>query len=248
MHEPTITRKTPTVQLVIFRFLCPLCGAKPEPCPLRKYLHEWAGASIARVQGLVSGLESALRHYGPGQPRWVALPFARSVEKAIESAVQTRRVLGALPVESPPEATSDTGCAVCGLTSCRREPDRYFTDWAKACRVQTANLLYETGLILWAIVREIPIWCDAEVLASLDRLRRALRSASKGMAVLECPICHRPTTHLYSTDRRFCRWCLDMSGGFGVGMTIKSDGTLELIEPDPTSAIVEDSDLLPPTD
>lgn len=246
MQEPQVVRTTPALRLVIFRFLCPLCGAKPEPRPLRKYLHEWAGAPIERVHGLVSGLESALRHYGPSQPRWVALPFARSVEKAIDSAVQTRRHLGAGPIDSIPETTRYADCVVCGLPFGNREPDRYFTDWAKACRVQTANLLYETGLVLWAIVREIPIWCDAAVLASLDRLRRDLQSASKAMALLECPICHRPTTHLYGTDRRFCRWCLDMSGGFGVGMTIKSDGTLELIEPDPAAAIVEDADLLPP--
>ncbi len=248
MEKPTIERTAPAIRLMMFRFLCPLCGAKPSPIPLREYLQGWASASVERVNRLARRLESILRRFGPSEPRWVTQRFARSVQEAIGAATHVRRLLDSASQAYVGGCTAETGCVVCGTPWGEREPDRYFTEWEQACRVQTANLLYETGLILWAIVREVPRWCDAAVLAELDSLRPALRSASKAMNILECPICHRPTTHLYGTYRPFCRWCLDMSGGFGIGMTIRSDGTPELIEPNPGAARVEDADLLPPAD
>jgi len=160
--------------------------------------------------------------------------------------MEGRTVLQRAGAESPPAPDRRGDCVVCGLSLATRGPQRYFTDWDNACGVQTANLLYEMGLILWAIVREIPSWCDANTVRNLDRLRRALRTASIAMMIQECPICHRPTTHLYGSPPRFCRWCLDMSGGFGVGIALTSDGTIQVIQPDPAAATFEDADLLPP--
>jgi len=237
----------------MFRFHCPLCGAKPGPTPLREYLQSWANAPVERVDRLVYGLESALRQLHGGLPRWRRPSFLDVIDQVLRLVGIARNDLGSAMPGTPSGTEADghapdIACVVCGILSVEQEPDRYFTDWERACSVQTANLLYEMGLILWAIVREVPRWCDPATLAELDGLRRALRSASKAMNILECPICHRPTTHLYSTKRPFCRWCLDMSGGFGIGMTIKNDWTLELFESNPREAIVVDADLLPPTD
>jgi len=249
MKRPEIEHRTPPIRLVMFQFLCPLCGAKPGPRPLRPYLTKWASASVGRVMTLNDGLAQALRCYGSEQPRWTTKKFLKAVTEIPAATERVQLSLGRLSGGSTSTATvaSGTGqCPVCELPSGPREPDRYFTDWRQACRVQTGNLLYEVGLILWSIVREVPTWCDAQSLADLDTLRRTLSRATKAMHGLECPICRRPTTHLYGTENRFCRWCLDMSGGFGIGIRIGDDGSVDLHQPDPTHAKFEDADLLPP--
>jgi len=251
MQEPVTERKTPPLRLVMFRFLCPLCGANPGPRLLRDYLQEWANAPVERVNALVGGLDSALRHYAPGRPCWTTMKFLKSVTGILESTEQVQRLLERLATHltSASSASCCTDlCAVCEMPSGVRGTDRYFTDWEQACRVQTGNLLYEIEVILWRIVREVPGWCGAHQLSSLDRLRKALHVSSRAIGGLTCPVCRRPTTHLYGTTRRFCRWCLDMSRGFGVGVGVGTDGSLELVEPDPTRAAFEDADLLPPVD
>ncbi len=242
-------RHTPPLRLTMFHFLCPLCGAKPGERPLRAYLEEWAASPVARVAGLADSLRSIIAAFTSGPPRWVERRFVSALDDLVARAGGLHEKVAAMNRgESVASSSPPDRCVVCYTPIGERESDRYFTSWDKACGVQTANLLYEVGLILWRLVREIPAWCDAATLAELDGLRRSLRSASDAMGILRCPICRRPTTHLYGTTRSFCRWCMDMSGGFGVGARITLDGTVQLIQPDATKAVVEDADLLPPAD
>jgi hypothetical protein len=251
MKRPTIARTTPPLRLVMFRFLCPLCGARPGPRPLRAYLQEWAVAHVERVTALIDGLDKTLRHYGAEQPRWTTTRFLKATREALAADARVRPLLRRASSRSTSNTSAGTDrdrCPVCELPIGPQEPKRYFRDWAHACGVQTGNLLYEVGLILWAVVREVPPWCDANLLSELDGLRRALLSATTAMSGLECPICRRPTTHLYGAGGRFCRWCLDMCGGFGIGLRINDNGSIDVLQADPTRATFVDADLLPPRD
>jgi hypothetical protein len=73
----------------------------------------------------------------------------------------------------------------------------YFTDWPHACKVQTGNLLYETGLILWAVLLDLPGWAAGDFLQRLNTARSEMRRAGKDMSLLECPQCGRLTSSLY---------------------------------------------------
>lgn len=238
-----IKRTTPPLRLTMFHFLCPLCGAKPGERPLRSYLNEWASSPPERVAGLIVSVDAALANFLKGELRWVRTSFLKAAKQLRSTLDQARTVLANSGFSTSEEVES---CVVCDQLLGERMADRYFDDWGKACRVQTANLLYEINLIVWHVVREVPPWCDAPVLAELDSVRRTLRSTAKKMNALECPVCRRTTAHLYGTSHQFCRWCLEMSGGFKVGFSITEDGTFQTEEPDPTLAVIEDADLLPP--
>jgi hypothetical protein len=73
----------------------------------------------------------------------------------------------------------------------------YFTDWPHDCKVQTGNLLYETGLILWAVLLGLPEWAAGDFLQRLNTARSEMRRAGKNMSLLECPQCGRLTSSLY---------------------------------------------------
>ena len=73
------------------------------------------------------------------------------------------------------------------------------------------------------------------------------------MHLFECPQCGRLTTGLYSPSRQdggFCRWCLDMSGGLGIGISVgvNTSGELavEMTQTDHTEAAKNSRDILPP--
>lgn len=235
----------------MFRFLCPLCGAKPRPRPLREYIEAWAKGDCDRVCALVVEIRKAFVQFAAGESRWKTKKLLQALDHVIDSIGPLLECLG--EKRSGPEGKCSDGevkgpCPVCQLHGGIQEEDPYFTDWACACGVQVRNLLYESGLILWGVIREVPTWCDAEKLSMLDGFRISLFRASKSMRGLECPICHRPTNHLYGAERQFCRWCLDMCGGFGLGMKLGADGSIELTNPDPASARLADPDLIPPQD
>jgi hypothetical protein len=249
MREPNVERITPPLRLTMFHFLCPLCGAKPGERWLRDYLNEWANSPVERVAGLVNSVRIALDEFHSGSSRWGRHRFLVLLDDLLVQMEQLHEMLSAINRdESLPVNGLINQCVVCFTPTGVRESDRYFTIWPEACGVQVQNLLYEVGLILWQLVREVPRWCDAAMLAEMDGFRRSFHAASYTIGSLRCPICRRPTTHLYGTTRSFCRWCLDMSGGFGTGIRISLDGDVQLVQPDPTRAVFEDAYLLPPLD
>jgi hypothetical protein len=138
----------------MFHFRCPTCAASPKPIPLRDYLASWGSAPPERLYSLLSLFSGALDEVVQGESRWLTKKFCKAAGKVHET-------LAALPFDPPLKQQShlrptsgslvfDSECPVCRTSAGPREPDNYFTDWRHACKVQTGNLLYETGLILWA--------------------------------------------------------------------------------------------------
>ena len=141
-----------------------------------------------------------------------------------------------------------------------RRVDNYFTTWRDACRVQTGNLLYEVGLILWTVISSLPRWADAAMLETLSAARGALHAAIRATRMMICPQCGRPTTSLGGGTSEpeadgACRWCSDMGGaavgggfGFRLSVSLSANGTpgVQVSRHDDRAAPRNDRDLLPP--
>jgi hypothetical protein len=148
----------------------------------------------------------------------------------------------------------DAPCVFCYRGAGTRRVDNYFTAWRDACGVQTGNLLYEVGLVLWAVVSALPSWADARLLETLSDARLALHHAIRAMRMMICPQCGRPTTCLGRGTSEpeadgHCRWCSDMGGGFGMRLSVKAtpDGyQVEFEKRDGGAPGRNDRDLLPP--
>ena len=154
----------------------------------------------------------------------------------------------------------DAACVFCYAPPGTRKADNYFTIWREACRVQTGNLLYEVGLVLWTVISSLPRWADAAALQTLSAARGALHAAIRATRMMICPQCGRPTTTLGGGTSEpeadgACRWCSDMGGaavpggfGFRLSVTVAADGTpgVEVSKHDERAAARNDRDLLPP--
>jgi len=213
--------KTSDLQLYMFHFRCPLCGASLERIPLGEYLGEWQSAHSGRLHLLLGAVSGAMCEVCGGRARW----RTRKFEKAVE---QLQASLGRLDFDTPLIVDSflrgpvscrlrfERQCPVCLSKPGPRKSGRYFTAWADSCKVQVGNLLYETGLTLWPILVALPAWASGTFLKQLNAVRSAVRHAGKSMSMLECPQCGRFTTCLYGSPHPkqtgFCRWCVDMGG------------------------------------
>ncbi|MCG3147730.1 MAG: hypothetical protein PCFJNLEI_01171 [Verrucomicrobiae bacterium] len=226
---------------------------------MRDYLRGWSTASPERVWQTLGMFGGALREVQTGQSRWLTKKFAQACDRVF-------RNLDALPFDPPLRYASElpalndrtwqlnTDCPVCSLPAGPRSPDRYFTAWPGACKVQTGNLLYEAGLILWAVLLGLPAWAPGNMLGGLNELRLSLRKTGKAMSLFECPQCGRLTTCLYgypdAEKNGFCRWCLDMGGGLGLGFSVEIDSTgqpvINMLQTDHAAPGRNSWDILPP--
>jgi hypothetical protein len=248
---------TEQFQIHMFHFRCPICGSTPKQVLLRDYLREWSTAPPHRVYSLLCAFSGALSEVSGGQSRWLTKKFSKAAER-----VQT--ALKELPFDPPllpesslkvdsPDLRFETMCPVCSTYPGPRTRGNYFTDWPHACKVQTANLLYETGLIIWGVLLGLPHWAGGTFLQQLNAVRGEIRRAGQDMSFLECPQCGRLTSCLYGADAKvsgFCRWCLDMGGGMGFGFSVsfEPDGqpVIAMAKTDPAAPAKNAWDILPP--
>lgn len=183
----------------------------------------------------------------------------RAAEKVIREATCLPELLRAGPdntlsLVDPQTLAFSRTCPVCTSPAGIRKHGKYFTIWSEACKVQTGNLLYETGLILWGLVRGLPSWASGEVLSALNDVRQKVVRAYRESGMMECPQCGRPVTCLFggTKDGReaFCRHCADMGGGFWPGLRIDIGEELPVIvtpqNPDPKAPARHSRDVLPP--
>ena len=245
-------------QLYMFHFRCPACAASPPRMLLREYLHRWGATPPERLRALLGTFSGALTEVAAGQSRWLTKKFAAAVDRL-------QRALRQLPFDPPARPDSalcressglrfDAQCPVCGTPPGFRRQDNYFTEWPRACKVQTGNLLYETGLILWAVLLGLPAWAPGSFLRQLNLVRREVRRAGTSLSLMECPQCGRFTNGLYGHPdpeaNGYCRWCLDMGGGAGlrITVTVDSDGRpdFDLATADPSAPAENCWDILPP--
>ena len=249
---------TEQFQIFMFHFRCPVCGSSPKPVLLREYLRSWSLAPPERLHSLLCTLSGTLNEIRRGESYWHTKNFCEAISR-LENAVEE------LPFDPPIKPDSslrgvapaplyfDAQCPVCELPPGARKPHKHFTDWPHAWNDQIGNLLYETGLIFWAVLVSLPSWASGTLLRKLNNLRGQLPSTANAMEIYECPQCGRLTTGLYGSgppESRFCRWCLDMSGGIGVGISVsfRPSGELavEMTQTDHTEAAKNAWDILPP--
>jgi len=244
-------------QIYMFHFRCPVCGATPKRALLRDYLREWSAAPPYRLYSLLCTFSGALAEVASGQSRWLTKKFSKAAER-VQSAINELPFDPPLRPESslkadPQALRFDSMCPVCSTYPGPRTRGNYFTDWPHACKVQMANLIYETGLILWAVLLGLPGWAGGAFLQQLNAVRGEMRRAGKDMSFLECPQCGRLTSCLYGSNAKvsgFCRWCLDMSGGLGLGISVAFDPdgqpVIDMAKTDPTAPARNAWDILPP--
>ncbi len=249
---------TEQFQIYMFHFRCPACAASPKPILLRDYLASWSEASPERLYSLLCLFAGALDEVVHGESRWITKKFNKAVGRVHEALAELpfnrplRRRSHLLPCSD--SLRFDTECPFCLTPSGPREPDNYFTDWSHACKVQTGNLLYETGLILWAILLALPAWSHGGFLQQLNKVRGEIRCAGKAMSFLECPQCGRLTSCLYGDptpeENGFCRWCLDMGGGIGLAFRLDFDAdgrpNISMMKTDHAAPARNSWDILPP--
>lgn len=252
-------------QLWMFHFRCPLCGSAPGAVPLRSYLEGWRGADRAMVAGLLETTSAALLEVFDRTGGWPTKKVKRELERfwsVSESFAGRARTefVSHLTRRDSHTLRYDATCVFCYTPQGSRKVDNYFTIWRDACRVQTGNLLYEVGLVLWTFISSLPRWADAATLEQLSTARGALHAAIRATRMMICPQCGRPTTSLGGGTSApeadgACRWCSDMGGaaagggfGFRLSVTVSADGApgVEVSEHDDRAAARNDRDLLPP--
>jgi len=222
-------------------------------------LEQWGQVKPERFYLMFCGFAGAVSEVQKGHSRWLTKKFSKAVDRLQEEW----RQLSFDPPLSPDSFLRTIGetnldfsiqCPVCETVAGPRERDNYFVDWSHACKVQTGNLLYEIGLILWATLASLPPWAPGSFLEQLNSVRLAMRNAGRDMAFLECPQCGRFTSCLYggleAKKTGFCRWCLDMGGSLGLSFSLGMDESgkvsVEMIKVDHTAPAKNAWDILPP--
>jgi hypothetical protein len=110
-----------------------------------------------------------------------------------------------------------TECPVCLHGPGKRTKNNYFTVWPEACGVQSSNLYYEVGLILFGICGAKQPWLTNRLQDYSEQVKSLCFRMGQSMGMSSCPNCGRFTTCLYGGERSNpengrCRWCLDISG------------------------------------
>lgn len=241
----------------MFHFRCPLCGAEPERVLLRDYLAVWSHVPAERVASLLSLLAGAVSEMRCGQNRRITKKFTKACDRILDVVGGIPDFQSIKPVSLLRSIDAEHFESVCECPVCLERPGpravgKYFTVWPCACGVQSANLFYEIGLVLWAILCRLPDWASGRTLDGINTLRKELRQAGHDLGLIECPQCGRFTTCVYGKSKQegFCRWCLDMGGGLSVSLSLgfdaNGDVTVECRPTDYTAPARNAWDILPP--
>jgi hypothetical protein len=253
-----MANQRPKNELLMFHFRCPLCGAEPDAVPLREYLSEWAKSPSSRLRHLLELFSCSLSATMSGNSRWIDRRFGNSWTSVflslhvISQYFPLNKVQGVEDIDYLSFSFLQD-CPVCGTSAGIRGKGPYFTLWGDACKVQTANLLYETNLILWAILRRLPDWASGRFLGDLNLFRKRLLATCEATGLLECPQCGRFTTTLYGpgapASDRYCRWCADTTRGTPIAFNFDIDSeqnvSIHSTRPDYREAALNSRDVLP---
>lgn len=216
-------------QPTIFHFNCPLCGSNAPEIPVQEYLTAWSGASKNKIDTLFEILLGMLNEMNNSKVTWKSKEFIQAIEFEM-------KLLNSLPVpqvitqekkliSSGKDLVSLFDCPLCGIPNGKRDRNKYFSEWDSACKVQTANLLYEAGIVIFAFVRSLPQWASPEYLGKIGKILEANYNSQKALGLMECPFCARFTNCLYGEgtedNPHRCRWCFDRGGGMSVGLALR---------------------------
>jgi len=216
----------------IFHFNCPFCGAHAAEVRVIDFLDRWRRTPQSDFDALITTYADVLCVIHASPARWRTKRFLKALAKVLDLLKSLSAVslsAGVVPARADFRCVD---CPLCLTPKGPRPPDRYFTGWPGACKVQAANLLYEASIVLFAVVRALPRWANPPMLGKLGRLLRSNYRALEAVGLMECPYCGRHTTCLYgegSEDNPHrCRWCLDRTSPFGLSISLTEQGTILL--------------------
>ncbi len=210
----------------MFHFRCPVCGSEPGEKPLVEYLVDWHGADGNRLQRLLSHLAGATWELRFGNSHWLTKKFQTHADELIRNVSDNKKENAFAP--SPfilsvdaKTMTMQTECPVCVTAPGKRAKDNYFTVWSEACKVQSSNLYYEVGLILFGVVTARPSWMSDDLRDYCEMMKSQTFRTGESVGLPSCPQCGRFTTAILGGTRTdpekgMCRWCLDASGGIQI--------------------------------
>ena len=210
-------------RLAIFHFRCPVCGNEPGEVPLIDYLATWQNSDPKRVQGLLIHLVVATWEIRFGHSRWMTKKFQAQADELIRNAADNKKENAFEPSPylhsvNDKTLTMQTECPVCRAPPGKRSKDNYFTVWSEACKVQSSNLFYEVGLILFGIISAKPSWMPDYLRDYCRMVMSQTFRTGQSIGLPSCPQCGRFTSAIFGGTRTdpekgMCRWCMDASGG-----------------------------------
>ena len=229
-------------RLTMFHFRCPVCGSTPKEVPLLKYLAGWQDSDPSRLESVFTHLLASTQ-----EMRNSRLYSHKSFQAAADELVQAlssclhNYALAPAPLLTARDAkhlVMQTQCPVCQMAAGTRKKDNYFTVWPEACRVQSSNLFYEIGLILFGFHSASLAWLPDSLRQSCDAIRPLIFRLGETVGLPSCPQCGRFTSCLYGGSRSdpekgMCRWCLDASGANQITITLNlGDIARQALSPD----------------
>jgi tetratricopeptide (TPR) repeat protein len=233
-------------RLTMFHFRCPVCGGPPKEVPLLEYLAGWQDSDPSRLESVFAHLLASTQ-----EMRNSRLYSHKSFQAAADELVQVlssclhNYALSPAPFLTARDAkhlVMQTQCPVCQMPAGTRKKDNYFTLWPEACRVQSSNLFYEIGLILFGFHSVSLAWLPDGLRQSCDTIRPLIFRLGETVGLPSCPQCGRFTSCLYGGSRSdpekgMCRWCLDASGANQITITLNlGDIARQALSPDSPSS------------
>jgi hypothetical protein len=212
----------------MFHFNCSLCGAHPTPVCLDDFLRRWRECSESEFDVLLGTYGNMLELVNEATSRWhTKKSLAATSELSEWFRLSGFAVSTPVVVVQEGRLVTPFDCPVCLTPKGPREPDEYFAVWRDANRVQVANLLYELGLVIFAVVRQLPAWGTPKRLGEVGDLLALNQRALKAVGMNECPLCGRHSTCLFgdgsATNPYRCRWCLDAAGPLRMYLNLAED-------------------------
>lgn len=217
----------------MFHFNCSACGSHPPELDLSTYLRGWSQSGSDRIAALSATEARILSTVLTSPIRWPSKrlrstmgELLRLLEMGISQA-PLEACGRTLPIDSG--VTLDQrhffeDCPLCDSSRGVRPRDSYFTSWIAPCKVQCANLLFDTMLVFHALLQAFPPWMAP---ADAERLNTIVLLSAKALSFIPlrtCWFCGRRTTALFGegspTNPFHCRWCYDWSGGIFSGIKL----------------------------
>jgi len=203
----------------IFLFRCPICGSEPGEQRLTEFLSKWDRTDPRRLMLLLGLLYAATWEIRFGESRWLTKKFQSQADNLIRTIFNNKKEAASPPIAfisriDTEQLQCSVSCPVCQCNSGSRKADNYFTTWNMACRVQTSNLYFETGLIIQGLLATPAKWLSEDMFDYFTKIQTASTSAAKSTGLPSCQRCGRPTTALFGATKEHpelgrCRWCLN---------------------------------------
>lgn len=205
-----------------FHFQCPLCGAKLTEMPLSRLAEQTRNRNHQELEMLVLRVYAAVRTVAQGSSRWLTKKFQKEADAFFRIAFsdgnsELPTVADIHTVVNAKAMVLNQDCPWCRERKGPRVRDDHFTNWGEACKVQTANLCFETSLLLLTVAKDPPRWAGPDMVSYFQEIGNSLYRTACATGMMICPLCARPTNYMAgATDNKgtngMCRWCMDRRG------------------------------------